>query len=153
MEDRLRYIEFDSLTKTFQDAITVARQLGIQYVWIDSLCIVQDDRREWVSEAKRMEFTFAGAYCVLAATLAEYSDGFLRRSPAHFTRLGNKAPYGFVTKSGADFERDVEKGQLGARGWILQERALARRTIHFTEAQTYFECGSSIWCETDTYIR
>ncbi|RSL47108.1 hypothetical protein CEP54_013562 [Fusarium duplospermum] len=44
--------------------------------------------------------------------------------------------------------QDVEEGDLSTRGWILQERALSRRSIHFTEAQIYFECGSCIWCET-----
>jgi len=150
---RLQYIGFDSLTKTFQDAIIVARQLGIQYLWIDSLCIIQDDAEDWMEEALNMQFIYSMAFCTFAVTPSEYSDGFLRRSPTHFVKLGDKTPYAFISKTSASFERDVEEGQLSTRGWILQERALSRRTIHFTETQTYFECGIGIFCETDEQIR
>jgi hypothetical protein len=47
-----------------------------------------------------------------------------------------------------DFNGDVVQGAMNKRGWVLQERALARRTIYFTESQTYFECGNGIRCET-----
>ncbi|KAI3547764.1 hypothetical protein CABS03_10036 [Colletotrichum abscissum] len=49
-----------------------------------------------------------------------------------------------------NFEIDVEKGELNQRGWVLQERALSRRTLHFTSSQTYWECGEGIRCETFT---
>jgi hypothetical protein len=49
-----------------------------------------------------------------------------------------------------DFNRDVENGQLNRRGWVLQERALARRTIYFADRQTYWECGQGVRCETLT---
>jgi hypothetical protein len=48
------------------------------------------------------------------------------------------------------FDSDVEQGELNKRGWVLQERALSRRTMHFTETQTYWECGEGVWCETFT---
>jgi hypothetical protein len=47
-----------------------------------------------------------------------------------------------------DFYGDVEQGELNKRGWVFQERALARRTIYFTEKQTYWECGQGVRCET-----
>src|SRR5436305_14453620 len=45
--ERKKGIQFQSLPKTFQDAIVVTRRLGYQYLWIDSLCIVQDSHRDW----------------------------------------------------------------------------------------------------------
>jgi Heterokaryon incompatibility protein (HET) len=73
-------IDVDSLSQTFKDAITVTRNLGIHYLWIDSLCIVQNDINEVSMECSRMELIFSEAYTVIAAT-SGYSvpNGFLSR--------------------------------------------------------------------------
>ena len=71
-------INFGDLPKTFQDAVDVTRKLGIRYLWIDSLCIVQDDDKDWEMESRRMEAVFANTFCTIAATSAKDSwDGFL----------------------------------------------------------------------------
>ncbi|EWG56035.1 serine/threonine protein kinase [Fusarium verticillioides 7600] len=71
-------IDTDRLPKTFRDAIVVTRGMGIQYLWIDSLCIIQDDAIDWKQEAGKMEQVFSGAYCTIGATAAKSSvDGFL----------------------------------------------------------------------------
>jgi hypothetical protein len=99
-----------------------------------------------------MQDTFASAYFTIAATSATVDKGFLYRSADHFARLGHDTSYAYISKAGADFNRDVEQGELNQRGWVLQERALSRRIIHFTAAQTYWECGSAIWCESNETI-
>jgi hypothetical protein len=66
---------------TFQDAVQVTRELGIQYLWIDSLCIIQWNTEDWQHEAKRMEGVYASAYCTIAATSAvDLNAGFLKRN-------------------------------------------------------------------------
>lgn len=68
-----------SLPLTFRDAIEVSQGLGIRYLWIDSLCIIQGCPEDWARESKRMEDVYAGAYCTIAATSAANSEaGFLR---------------------------------------------------------------------------
>jgi hypothetical protein len=52
-------MRFDNLPKTFQDAIIVTRKLGVQYLWVDSLCITQDDEDDWNRESRLMEKVFA----------------------------------------------------------------------------------------------
>ena len=146
-------IEFDQLPKTFQDAVVTTRKLGVQYLWIDSLCIIQGDDEDWKREARKMEAVFALAYCTIAATSAKDSTkGFLiPRSVKQSARLQdnkNSQLYVYVSEVSEDFDDDVEKGELNKRAWVLQERALSPRTIHFTETQTYWECGSVIRCET-----
>jgi hypothetical protein len=54
INDRMKGIKFEEMTKTFQDAVSVTRNLGIQYLCIDSLCIVQGDQQDWEREASRM---------------------------------------------------------------------------------------------------
>ena len=154
-EDRCVEIDISTLPRNFQDAILVTRKLGIQYIWIDSLCIIQDDLRDWEKEAKLMEQVFSSAYCTIAASSAKDSTvGFLSaREPAPFVRV----PYTsksclFVCEAMDDFHRDVGVGELNTRAWVLQERALSRRTLHFTKTQTYWECGRGIHCESMTKL-
>ncbi|KAH6662301.1 heterokaryon incompatibility, partial [Halenospora varia] len=63
-------LSFNDLSRAFQDAIRVIRELGLQYLWIDSLCVLQGDTKDWEHEAKRMEDVFSSAYCVIAANSA-----------------------------------------------------------------------------------
>jgi hypothetical protein len=144
-------IPYDQLPATFKDAVYCTRRLGIRYLWIDSICIIQGKDGDFTEEATRMEQVFSGAYCVLAASRANSQhDGFLkpRRQRDYVTfQRGAEKPF-HVCKTIDNFSKDVIEGSLNKRGWVLQERALARRTIYFTENQTYFECGSGIRCET-----
>lgn len=64
------FIPWGELPNTFQDAITVTRTLGLKYIWIDSLCIVQDDAQDWEREAAKMALIFEAAYVTIAATAA-----------------------------------------------------------------------------------
>ncbi|KAF2018244.1 HET-domain-containing protein [Aaosphaeria arxii CBS 175.79] len=146
-------IEYALLPKTFRDAITVTRSLGIEFLWIDSLCIVQDDPHDWEIESRLMEQVFSSAYITIAATSAKgTSDGFLRSRPERrFVTLikDGQVPY-FVSTAIDNLDVDVEQSELNQRGWVLQERALSRRTIYFAETQSYWECGCGIRCETLT---
>jgi hypothetical protein len=147
------------LPQTFQDAISVTRELGQQYLWIDSLCIIQGEGGDWAAEATKMEAVFKNAYCTIAATSAKDStEGFLNRSEEKGSQyvIVPKSSRGKVyvcTSIDEDFDSDVMKGVLNKRAWVLQERALSRRTIHFTEGQTYFECGGGIRSETLTHMK
>ncbi|KAF1924940.1 uncharacterized protein M421DRAFT_103483 [Didymella exigua CBS 183.55] len=127
-----KVIPYDLLPRNFQDAVRCTRALGIRYLWIDA-------------------DTFGGAYCALAATRATgQNDGFLGfRLQSAFVTIQRKGedPF-YISEWIDDFQRHVIEGSLHRRGWVLQERALARRTIHFTERQTYFECGNGVRCET-----
>lgn len=146
-------IPWDHLPATFKHAVICTRELGVGYLWIDSICIIQGPDGDFNSEAKNMEYVFSGAYCVLAASRAiDQRTGFLgpraQRQYVTFQR-GDEDPF-HICKTIDNFNKDVIEGSLNKRGWVLQERALARRTIYFTETQTYFECGDGIRCETLT---
>ncbi|KAI8287284.1 hypothetical protein K4K60_012629 [Colletotrichum sp. SAR11_57] len=149
-------IDFNVLPDTFKDAVTITRELDIKYLWIDSLCIIQGPDGDFTEQAKHMEDVFSSAYCVLAASRAAgQCDGFLgdrvRRDYITFSR-GEDEVY-HVCEEIDNFQGDVIDGALNQRGWVLQERALARRTIYFTEKQTYWECAGGIRCETFTKLK
>lgn len=154
IDKHMNGIRLSDLPATFCDAVKVTRKLGISYLWIDSLCIVQGpDKDDWNDQAKCMESTFSSAYCVIAATQAScMSDGFLNSSSQRdfVTLLDKSRSHFYVCEAIDDFDRHVSEAELNKRGWVYQERALARRTIHFAKEQMYWECGDGIRCETLT---
>lgn len=74
-EERINGIPWPSLSKTFQDAITVTRHLGFRYIWIDSLCIIQDEKYDWEMEAANMALVYKGSQLTIAATSSEDGTG------------------------------------------------------------------------------
>ncbi|KAM5356862.1 hypothetical protein ACJ41O_003508 [Fusarium nematophilum] len=152
LHDHLDGINVDRLPASFRDAVEVTRALGCAYLWIDSLCIIQGPGGDFSQEAKRMEQVYSGAYCVLAASRSPgHYAGFLGpRQEKHrvcLQRSRDSAPF-FISETIDDFSVHVLDGPLSKRGWVLQEHALARRTVYFTDYQTYFECGDGVRCET-----
>jgi uncharacterized protein YmfQ (DUF2313 family) len=96
---------------------------------------------------------FALAYCTIAATSAVDSKaGFLARNArTEYVRVQHAAGYQVcICTHMDDFEKDVEKAELNNRAWVMQERVLAKRTIHFSANQTYWECGTGVYCENLT---
>ncbi|OBS15024.1 hypothetical protein FPOA_14046 [Fusarium poae] len=145
----------DDLPATFQDAIEVTRQLGLQYLWIDSLCIIQGEGGDWEQEAGRMQNVYASAYCTLAATSARDSNsGFLKRTvnSQYICVQDNLGRQIYVCSDPADFDTDVERAELNSRAWVVQERFLSCRTIHFGAHQMYWECGKEVYCEDMTRL-
>lgn len=149
-------INMDDLPATFGDAVRVTRALGLLYLWIDSLCIIQGPDGDFNQEARRMQQVYSGAYCVLAASRSPgHYAGFLEARKEKYSislqQAGESAPF-YLCESIDDFNRHVLEGPLNQRGWVLQEHALARRTVYFTDYQTYFECGDGVHCETMTKL-
>ena len=86
LERFLDAIAYRDLAQTFRVAVSVSVALGIRYLWIDSLCILQDSLDDWINESKTMQDVYTHAYCTIAATCTTSStDGMLRdRDPSTF---------------------------------------------------------------------
>jgi hypothetical protein len=97
-----REISWESIPRTFQDAITFARHLGLAYIWIDSLCIVQDDLMDWQEQSGIMTTIYSNSYITLAAAVSDGPESGIftkgqryhgtRQTLAHFTRDGVNIP-------------------------------------------------------------
>ena len=141
---------YNDLPKTFQDAVRVTRELGKEYLQIDSLCIIQGNEENQKREAGRMEQVFASAYYTIAASSApNQRDGFLKRnlSPQYFQIQSSSRRQVYVCDNTHNYSKDVDKSPLNKRAWVLQERVLSRRTIHFSANQTYWEYAEDVLCE------
>lgn len=122
------------LPKTFCDAILITRGLGLNDLWIDSLCIIQDDTEDWNMQSQLMEQVFKSTYCTLAASCAAGSnDGFLnaRSQRRCIPMMAGDETY-YACENIEDFSTHVDQSELNQRGWVLQERTLSRRTVYFT---------------------
>ncbi|KAI9683734.1 MAG: hypothetical protein M1822_005924 [Bathelium mastoideum] len=144
IEQRTKRILTSELPLNFKNAIAITRALDCTYLWIDSLCILQGPDGDFDRQADKMQEVFSGAYFIMAACSAKNAtDGFLQERKPQYVKMGEV----FISAVTNDFERHVLNSPLSRRGWVLQERALARRTIFFTKTQMYWECGDGIRCE------
>lgn len=142
-------IPWTELPKTFQQAMVFTRKLGIRYLWIDSLCIIQDDADDWFREAGRMATTYENATLTFAAASSSSSQEGLYRTSAPSWRLGGSTylrrcsdPVFFehqYTRNPAFLDRVAP---LLRRAWVLQERLISRRVLYFTPLELVFECYS-----------
>lgn len=151
----IEYIEIKELPKTFQDAITITRKLGVQYLWIDSLCIIQDSVEDWQSEALTMEDVYRNAQLNIAATGSADGNGgcFVTRDPLLVQSIyvhasWNWDPGSYRISNSAVWRHGVNRAPLNTRAWVIQERVLAPRILHFGSEQVYWECNEKNACET-----
>ena len=92
LSDHLEGIKFSKLPKTFQDAVTITRELGIRYLWIDGLCIIQRDEEDWAIESAQMAEVYQNACLVIAAAGAAHpGEGCF--SGKSRSRAAVKCPY------------------------------------------------------------
>lgn len=152
-----------SLPQTLQDAISLARQLGRKYIWIDALCIIQDSDRDWQIESAMMSSVYRNAdFCIAAATAAAASEGFMNHSRANDVQLpplevpwqtedkrksvlaARKVPRSISHAANDSHEYALP---LSYRGWCLQERLLSTRTFTFAAQELHWSCLSTSRCE------
>ena len=148
-------ITFPRLPPSFADAVETCHRLGFQYIWIDSLCIIQDSKEDWEREAATMHEVYRNAKVTLVSTSSTSSQqAFLVRD----------LPYVPAVKAIIDDDRffiitpiddrqsgvrhgDIEGSRWNTRGWTMQERALSTRSIHFGRNKIYFECRGCLRSE------
>ncbi|KAF4944055.1 hypothetical protein FSARC_14775 [Fusarium sarcochroum] len=156
-EEGLRYYD---LPLSFQHAVTVTRDLGLEYLWIDALCIIQDDKSDWEQESGNMAAIYKNAYLVLGADMSPNSQrGFLDVEKGGYH--GNGEPIAVVDNGKisvyARREHPRNNSSIGAhpvsreplsdRAWSLQEQLLASRMVHFTSKEMVWECQSKLLCQ------
>ena len=152
-------IAWANLPQTFRDAFVITQNLGFSYIWIDSLCIVQDSRDDWARESQSMGTIYAGSSCTIAATGSVNSNGgcFQDREIRDFVDCSIPVENGngairlcMCEFSETSFENQVNASPLNARGWVFQERLLSTRILHFATTMLW-ECSTCALTEQHPY--
>jgi hypothetical protein len=136
-------IPLDCLTKTFQDAIEVTRLLKIRYLWVDSLCIIQDCPDDWEKEAAKMASVYRNSFITLAATASPDGSGGLIQPLSSPTACFKVEDIGWRAREHLQWDytaHNILKEPLNRRAWTLQETFLSPRLLHFASDQMHWEC-------------
>lgn len=154
-------IPTEILPRTFLDAVRAAKRLGINYLWIDCLCIIQegDSLEDWKKEAPTMQDVYSNSsFNICASWGPEIGGLFATRDPSKVepasfemrSELGQKKVFLLVSTEEGDgtWEELVEHSPLASRGWVFQERLLTPRNIFFCKEIVLYECYQQRWSES-----
>ncbi|KAL2676525.1 hypothetical protein Neosp_010286 [[Neocosmospora] mangrovei] len=152
-------IPWNALSTTFQDAIEFCLRLGLEFIWIDSLCIVQDDAEDWDQEAVKMATYYTNAHVTLAATAAPdgtvglFPEPHAEDQPLVLDGANERGEqYYLVARTSINHVFEDEQDALTefpltTRGWVYQEHILSRRFLHFGRRELMWECHSATRCQ------
>lgn len=141
-------IDLFDLPSTFRDAIEVTRRLNIKYLWIDSLCIIQDLIEDWQREAKLMGSYYQNCFLNISALDAPESDtGFLISRQTHPTVHLERNFY--LRPSRRSWRKVFRDSPLSRRAWVLQERLVSTRVLHYGRDDMLWECLTCSTRESD----
>ena len=147
-------IPLTAFDATIQDAVLVTRGLGISYIWIDALCILQDGN-EWSEEASKMNEIYGGStVTIVIASSDSVKNGFLKERDLNYIPIAystdevkdHRAKL-FLSPEWDDSEREYN-GPWSKRGWTMQEGLLPNRLLHYTASQIIWKC-----CEEQSFER
>ena len=154
-------LPISDLPQAFQDAISITKDLGIRFIWIDALCILQDVRDDFAQECASMSSIYANSSCNIVATFGKNPHTSIFRTRNHQSfQIGKFINPWKIHDSRRDvwLENDsIVKGdhlskemlscEISSRGWILQELLLAPRALYFGMSQVHWVCQVLEACE------
>jgi hypothetical protein len=175
LQSHLEGISLATLPRAYQEAVVLTRALGIRYLWIDALCLLQDDEQAKLEESVKMDEVFGNAFLTIAATSSadsstqplfpakthpfkiQASDSkghvstiYVREQPSHYSF---KAPFdegSHMNDWELPFNTSEEANKhtpLLKRAWAYTERLLSPRVLHFTKSEMILECREGYNCE------
>lgn len=165
LAQRKKEIPIDGLPKSFRDAIIITRRLNVRYLWIDSLCILQDSVQDWNEQSKLMAQVYGNSHICISALLAPNSHHgiFHTRDLAPSVAISFPSPTSSTNESftlnlrsplfKVDFPtytniKDTNfSGPLDERAWALQERIMSPRVLRYSSIQMVWECECATFCE------
>ncbi|KAF2661439.1 HET-domain-containing protein, partial [Lophiostoma macrostomum CBS 122681] len=152
-------VPWEALPKTFKEAVEATHGLGVKYLWIDSLCIVQDDVDDWRREGSKMGAIYRSSYLTVAAASShDSSGGLFATSPPECS----PQKIGFEDSESCMFVRakdspchsqytppahKMKRLPLLSRAWTFQEMLLAPRVALFVADEIIWLCPSLKTCE------
>lgn len=156
-------ISLCTLRQEFQDAVHITRRLGLKYIWIDALCIIQDDPADWAREAQKMGSIYEHSYLTVAAAIPRHEGSGVFRNRevvgheidavngSSSVYIRERLEHEYYTSRGvAGYgAKNYSRHQLADRAWCFQELKLSPRVIHYCATELVWECRSTLDCECE----
>ncbi|WZH46983.1 heterokaryon incompatibility protein-domain-containing protein [Fusarium acuminatum] len=141
------------IPQTIRDAMAVVKATGERYLWVDALCIVQDDPEDLSQQTGRMDLIYSKALFTIVAACGSDSESGLAGFPSSprdiFQRQVKVSPNELHVMPCLNLSEGdtLESSKWNTRGWTFQERLLSRRALIFTNSQIYWCCEGRTWDE------
>jgi hypothetical protein len=132
-----------NIPRTIRDAMDVVSNLNERYLWVDALCIVQDDKKVKLELINQMNETYENALLTIVAAGGESCESSLFGATpvqTNVTRSVEVVDGLPLVWTPADLQSTLQESVYDTRGWTFQERLLSRRCLYFTDAQVYITC-------------
>lgn len=133
----------EDLPKTIKDAIDLVRKLGELYLWVDSLCIIQNDEEDKANQITAMDIVYGSAILTIAATSGDNADAGLegaRTQSRAFTQRAEKVQGLFLANRPPTFDKAIGQSPWNTRAWTFQERILSSRVLYVADQRCFFTC-------------
>lgn len=131
------------LPKTIKDAIDLVRELGELYLWVDSLCIIQDDEEDKANQITAMNIVYGSAILTIAGTSGDNADAGLAGAQTQsrtFTQRVEKVQGLFLANRPPTFDKAIDQSPWNTRAWTFQERILSSRVLYVADSRCFFTC-------------
>ncbi|KOS21314.1 hypothetical protein ESCO_006767 [Escovopsis weberi] len=138
METFLDKIPDAGLPETILDAMRLSKKLGLRYLWVDRLCIIQDDAQDVENHIRHMGYVYANAYLTIVAAYGDVSTGILPINP-------QRSPRERPSSGTRDHNELVRTSRWNTRGWTLQESIYSRRRVYFFQDTVTWQCHCMTW--------
>lgn len=149
-----KYLPAEALPPTIADAVITTQALGLDYLWVDALCIFQDSEEDFLSETTKMGDIYRGSdITIQGSSAAKTSDHlFAHRDISHirlpWRNAAQSAEYVYLREDSAITSQHWKRAPINTRGWCLQESLLATRSLWLGEQVMMLECCQYQWDET-----
>ncbi len=169
VQDHRAQVRLAGLPRTFRDAVNVTRRLGFRYLWIDSLCIIQDDEKDWETEAALMHQYYKQSLLTIAAADGRNSDDGLFRDRERLRyqacELDIPGPdgssqrvYAFTNSMSFELKRSslsdsFKPFPLYSRAWVFQEQMLSPRTMTYARDRMAWRCQEVLFDERAPLVK
>jgi Heterokaryon incompatibility protein (HET) len=145
LKKRRESFDCSELAVTIQDSIALIRRLGIEHIWVDTVCIVQDDGEDWQREAAMMHEVYGNAYFTLCACSNDKATEplFRKREAWSYATDPCRLSDQWITNFDLPLDEMRARSPLSSRAWTLQEERLSPRILYWSGQRMYWSCSRS----------
>ncbi|KAI1750631.1 HET-domain-containing protein [Xylaria castorea] len=138
------------LPKTIEDAIWLTREMGIKYLWIDRLCVIQDSDADKAIQIPQMDFVYSSACLTIVASSGTAIDGLagMNDTPRNIDQRSARVAENLSVMNVLRLDKEYETCAWRTRGWTFQEGLCSRRALVITKDQVFWSCETARCCET-----